>query len=416
MPSWDVFVAFDEEDVLAGRLYSQRRRGRESATFTYDSSYLERQDAYALDPQLPLTLGPLHTQEGVPLFRAFGDSSPDRWGQHLIRQAEEQQARARSATPATLGEIDFLVRVRDDLRQGNLRFREAGGEAFLAAGDAPVPPQTELVRLLAAAGRAEEELASFDELALLIQAGGSSLGGARPKAHVIDADGRIAIAKFPSARFDAWNVMAWEKVALDLAERAGITVPESQLIEIAGRRVLIIQRFDRRDGKRIGFASAMTMLEANDHDQKSYLEIAEVIEEQSPEATRDLHELWRRIAFTVLISNTDDHLRNHGFVRRSAGWALSPAYDLNPNPEPGAKRLQTAITEADPTPSIANLIEVAPYFRLDPEDAAATLGEVREATSHWRDLAETYSLGRDEIRRFENAFETAEAAAATAYS
>ena len=241
-----------------------------------------------------------------------------RWGRSLIRRREVAQARDEGREPRSLGEVDYLLGVRDDLRQGALRFRRSDGP-FEAVEDRGVPTLTDLPELLALAARAERGTADLPDLQRLIRVG-SSLGGARPKAHVRDANGNLAIAKFPSAAHDTWNVMAWEKVALELAAQAGITVPATTLLNLAGRSVLVVDRFDRtRDADggpvgRVGYVSAMTMLQSTDGEQGSYLEIAEAIEERSSQATADLHQLWRRIVFSILIYNTDDHLRNHGFL------------------------------------------------------------------------------------------------------
>ena len=254
-------------------------------------------------------------------------------------------------------------------------------------------------------------VADYEDLKRLLQAG-SSLGGARPKAHVLDSDGRIAIAKFPSESSDTWNVMAWEKVALDLARDAEIAVPDSQLLRVGDRDVLVVDRFDRRGGARVGYASAMTMLEASDGNQRSYLEIAEVIEERSPSATAELRQLWRRMAFTILISNTDDHLRNHGFLHeRGESWVLSPAFDLNPNPGPGPgpKRLSTRIDYDSTRASIDTLMNVAPEFRLDAHDALEALAQVTRAVARWRDVAVSHGLHQHDLAMMESAFEHAEA-------
>ncbi len=313
-----------------------------------------------------------------------------------------------------LTDIDFLLGVRDDLRQGALRFRVGEHGKFLADEDRDVPALTQLPELLQLAARADQDSANYDELRRLVRAG-SSLGGARPKAHVVASDGRIAIAKFPSANTDTWNVMAWEKVAHDLARYAGITVPNSELIHIDGRSVHVIDRFDRRGDERIGYISATTMLEANDGETRSYLEIAAAIEQESRRATEDLLELWRRIAFTVLISNTDDHLRNHGFLHAGThAWILSPAFDMNPNPEPGPKELCCAIDDSDTTASVAHLQEVADYFRLNAEQARAVLKEVSAAVARWREVARQYGLTEHDIEEMAPAFEHSEAAAALA--
>jgi serine/threonine-protein kinase HipA len=242
---------------------------------------------------------------------------------------------------------------------------------------------------------------------------GSSLGGARPKAHVLDSTGRIAIAKFPSENTDTWNVMAWEKVALDLARDAGLTVPDSQLVLAGGRNVLVVDRFDRLGGTRIGYVSALTMLEASDGEQRSYLEIAGVIEQNSPATSAELHQLWRRIAFTILISNTDDHLRNHGFLHDHGDfWTLSPAFDLNPNPDPdpdpGARYLSTRIDFDSARASVTTLMSVAPHFRLDEESAVEALAQVTRAVANWRKVATSHGLRQRDLDFMEPAFEHGE--------
>jgi len=403
-----VYVAVGERNLLAGRLYPHRRRGIESASFVYDDRYLAHPDAYALDPALPLVTGTLQTPVGRALFGAFSDCAPDRWGRTLIKRAEIARAKLAGTAPRSISEAEILLGVRDDLRQGALRFRLGEESAFLAAEDSGVPVLTDLPRLLEIAERAETDSAGYEDLKRLLRAG-SSLGGARPKAHVIDDAGRIAIAKFPSASSDTWNVTAWEKVALDLARDAGIKVPDSQLIRVGDRNVLVVDRFDRQGATRIGYASAMTMLEASDGDQRSYLEIAGVIEEHSVAATADLRQLWRRIAFSILISNTDDHLRNHGFLHeRGDSWALSPAFDLNPNPELGPKELSTAIDFSDTHASIDTLMDVAEYFHLNAADAADALTQVTGAVGRWRAVAATHGLQQTDIDAMEPAFEHAE--------
>ena len=400
-----VSVVVGQRNMLAGRLYPQRRRGVESASFVYDDRYLADPDAYALDPALPLVTGMLQTPVGHALFGAFRDCAPDRWGRTLITRAERERAKLAGTTPRALSEADVLLGVRDDLRQGALRFGLGEGGPYLAAEESGVPVLTDLPTLLDIAERAELDVADYEELSRLVRAG-SSLGGARPKAHVMDSDGRIAIAKFPSANSDTWNVMAWEKVALDLAHEAGISVPTSQLIRVGGRSVLIVDRFDRRGAERVGYVSAMTMLEASDGDQRSYLEIAEVIEERSLAVTADLRQLWRRICFSILISNTDDHLRNHGFLHaRAESWALSPAFDLNPSPAPGPKELSTAIDFYDAYARIDTLMGVSEYFRLNAREAADVLAQVSDAVGHWRTTATSCGMKQAEINAMAPAFE-----------
>lgn len=294
--------------------------------------------------------------------------------------------------------------MRDDLRQGALRFRDGSGP-FLAPDDTGVPALTDLPALLDLASRADSDTVDLPDLQRLVRVG-SSLGGARPKAHVLGEDGRISIAKFPSADHDTWNVMAWEKVALDLAESAGIDVPRSKLFDLAERSVLVVDRFDRTgSGDRIGYVSAMTMLEASDGEQRSYLDIAEVIESTSRCATQELHQLWRRIVFSVLISNTDDHLRNHGFVYERGGvWRLAPAFDLNPDPSPGPTYLSTAIDGTDDRASLSSALAVSEYFRVSDTLARATMREVAGAVARWREVAGRHRLSPSEVDRMEPAF------------
>lgn len=401
----EVIVQIGREEVLAGGLWSHRRRNAESATFSYDASFLSRSDAYELDPALTLIAGQQQTRDGRAMFGAFSDCAPDRWGRRLIARAESQRVRLHGGTQRSFGEIDYLLGVRDDLRQGSLRFRDPKTGVYLAEEITGVPALLELSKLLRAADRLERSEENEDELKTLLR-GGSSLGGARPKAHILDSNRRIAIAKFPSPSSDNWDVIRWEAIALALARGAGIRVPDWSLHIVDGKAVLVVDRFDRIDTIRIGYTSAMTMLEASDGAQRSYLEIAQVIEEHSPQVSKDLTELWRRIAFSVLISNTDDHLRNHGFLRAStAGWTLSPAFDLNPDPRPGPKHLTTALDFDDTTASVDLLMSIAEHFRLNRDQAHGILREVSDSTRRWRSIAKETGLDRTAIEQMEPAFE-----------
>ncbi len=400
----DVYVQLSGADVRAGQLVSHYGRGAESATFLYDAAYLANPRAYDLEPALPRVSGAQHTAVGTAMFHSFADSSPDRWGKVLISKAERRRAKEVGSTPRTLSEFSYLLGVRDDLRQGAIRFAISGTERFLADDVTGVPALTELPELLDLAEQTENDDEDLAGLRRLLRAG-SSLGGARPKAHVRTDDGRIAIAKFPS-RSDQWNVMAWEKIAFELADAAGIAVPRSSLLKIAGRDVHVIDRFDRAGRTRIGYASAMTMLEARDGDTGSYLEIGSAIEEYSAAATLELHQLWRRIVFTILISNVDDHLRNHGFLRRQlSSWMLSPAFDLNPDPSPGAKYLSTAVNETDTEASIELALEVADMFRLSAPEAVGVLREVVAVTSRWAEFAARQGQTKKQIDQMAPAFE-----------
>lgn len=403
----EVWVAVGEQSLLAGRLQPDGS-GRAVAGFAYDDGYLADPDAYPLDPMLPLVPGELPVPEGRTTFGAFADSSPDGWGWSLIRRAELARAAEDGREPVPVGFLDVLTGVRDDLRQGALRYRHGGEGPFLAPQTSPPPELADLPGLLDVAMRAEQEAVGRADLELLVRAGGS-IGGWRPKVHVVDAAGRAAIAKFPKLGWDSWDVMTWEKVAHDLARAAGITLPDSELIEVGDARVFIVTRFDRHAGARTGYASARTMLNAGYGERRSYLEIAEVIGERSPDAPADLNELWRRIAFSVLISNTDDHLRNHGFLHHRAGWwALSPAFDLNPNPMPGPKYLSTAIDLTGTSASVDTVMGVAGRFGLGASAALDVLAEVTQAVAAWRDVAVSHGLQQEDLDAMEPAFEHAE--------
>lgn len=401
----EVLVQIAGEDVLAGQLWSHRRRGSESATFRYASEYLGRSDAYPLDPSLGLFEGAQQTAQGQALFGAFTDCAPDRWGRRLVQRAERHRAEEAGDAQRRFGDVDYMLRVRDDLRQGALRFRHPGSEEFLGPEAMGIPPFLELGKLLSAAERVEGDRENAEELALLLR-GGSSLGGARPKAHVLDPDGRISIAKFPSPTNDDWDVMLWEAVALQLADMAGVNVSSGELYEIDGKHVLIVERFDRVRGHRIGYSSAMTMLQATDGNPGSYLEIADVIAQSSPHAESDLLELWRRVVFSILISNFDDHLRNHGFLRlSSAGWSLAPAFDLNPDPRPGPRQLHTSIDFDRADASLELARSVAGDFRLSNETAAEVIAQVNHATQQWRAVATRLGATPADLEQMAPAFQ-----------
>lgn len=409
----EVTVEIDGTERAAGTLWVHERGGQ-TATFRYADSYLTAPGSYPLDPVLPAQAGVFHTPPGLAMFSAFSDSAPGRWGENLMRREERERARLIAATPRKLGKADFLLGVRDDTREGAVRFRQPETGSYYSARRNAVPRLIEVARLLRAAERLVAEGGFDPDIADLIDAG-SSLGGARPKAAVTDLSGRLAIAKFPRSGSDEWDAPSWEAIQLRLARRAGITVAESQLMPIAGRHVLLVERFDRRPEGRIGFASALTMLEARDGEQRSYLEIGEVIERYSPKVEDDLRELFRRTIFSILTSNTDDHLRNHAFLRERKGWSLSPAYDLNPNPDnPG--RLSTAIDVDDAEASVENALFVAGYFRLSDAEARSIVTDVEHATADWQRVAADLGLPGSQVSRMAPAYETEQRRIARALS
>lgn len=401
-----VYVDLDGAPHLVGRLWARTRKGRDSATFEYDKDWLADSIRFSLEPALQLDPGPFYTPANKPLFGAIGDSAPDRWGRALMRRGERRRAEKAGSTPRALREIDYLLMVNDEARQGALRFAEEPGGPFLAVDDtAPIPPLVELPRLLSAAEHVIGDSESDEDLRLLL-APGSSLGGARPKASVRDRDGHLVIAKFPH-KDDDHNVVLWEAVALGLAENAGIPVAPWRIETIAGRATLLVRRFDREGHARIPFLSAMSMLGANDNEMRSYLEFVDVLRQHGAAPKKDMHLLWRRIVFSVLISNTDDHLRNHGFLYASPdGWRLAPAYDVNPVPADIKPRaLTTAIDLDDATASLDLALKVAEYFELTAADAHAIAGEVGQAVAGWRKAAAAVGVTLSEIDRMASAFD-----------
>jgi serine/threonine-protein kinase HipA len=408
-----VHVDYEGAAVLVGRLWARMRKGRDSATFEYDDDWLEHADRFALEPALQLGSGPFYTAAGKPMFGTIGDSAPDRWGRVLMRRAERRRAERAGDTPRTLREIDYLLMVNDVARQGALRFSLDLGGPFLAADEtAPIPPLVELSRLLSAADRVARDTDNDEDLRLLL-APGSSLGGSRPKASVRDRDGQLAIAKFPH-KDDEIDIVRWEAVALGLAAKAGIPVPEWRIEKVGNASVILLRRFDRAAARRIPFLSAMSMLGASDNESRSYLELADALRRYGAVPKEDMRMLWRRVVFNILISNVDDHLRNHGFLYAGPdGWRLAPAYDLNPVPVDIKPRvLSTAIDLDDGTASLDVGLSVAGHFELSGAEAREIAREVGRAVSGWRDDAARAGLTSAQIERMASAFEHRELQAA----
>jgi serine/threonine-protein kinase HipA len=401
-----VYVHLDSAPHLVGRLWARARKDKESASFEYVPAWLAHPARFSLEPALALGPGPFHTAADTPMFGAIGDSAPDRWGRMLMRRMERRRAERGGQVPRTLHEIDFLLLVDDEARQGALRFAEREGGPFLREeGVTRIPSLVDLPGLLSAVGRVLDGKDTDEDLRLLV-APGSSLGGARPKASIREKDGRLAIAKFPR-RDDEFNTVLWEATAIALAKKAGIAVPASRVETVAKKPVLLLRRFDRDGARRIPFLSAMSMLGARDNETRSYLEIVDALRQHGAAPRTDMEALWRRLAFNILISNTDDHMRNHGFLYEGRdGWRLSPAYDLNPVPVDVKPRiLTTAINEDDNTASLALALDVAGYFELDAGRARAIAAQVGKAVATWRNEAGRQGLTKPEIDRMASAFE-----------
>lgn len=401
-----VYIDLNGEAKLVGQLWSHIRGRRESATFEYATSWLKSPICFALEPALSLEERLHHTRSGKSVFGAIGDSAPDRWGRVLMRRAARIQDREAGRAPRTLREIDYLLQVDDEVRQGALRFSKERGGPFLAQSNGiRIPPLIELPRLLVASDSILSDNASSEDIRILL-APGSSLGGAQPKASIRDTESQLFIAKFPNNN-DDYDRVTWEAIALDLAERSGIWVPNRNLVSVEGRHVLIVGRFDREKTIRIPFISGMSMISAYDNETRSYLELVDAMRTYGALPTRDIHELWRRIVFTVLVSNVDDHMRNHGFLYSgTSGWILSPAYDINPTPTDIAPRiLSSAIDIDDQTASLDNVLGVADYFDIKLNQAKEYICKIGNVVSSWQKIAKTYGLSTNEIDRMASAFE-----------
>jgi len=401
----NVFVELDGTLYHVGQLWARSSREKEGASFQYEQSWLGNNERFALEPALELNNSVFHTEANRNMFGAMGDSAPDRWGRILMRRAASRLAKASNKQPQTLREIDYLLGVYDEARQGALRFSEKMDGPFLQHSDAPpIPPLIELPKLLSASEKVVEDKENDEDLRLLL-APGSSLGGARPKASIRDKDGQLAIAKFP-CKDDEYSTVLWEAVALSLASKAGIEVPEWRIEIIAEKPILILRRFDRNFSKRIPFLSALSMIGARDNEQHSYLEIVDSIRQHGAHPQKEMTDLWRRVVFNILISNTDDHLRNHGFLyERFKGWTLSPLYDVNPTPiEIKPRILSTAIDLYDSTASLSLAISVASEYGVDQKLAAVIVKEVANSVKNWREEAKRFKISSSEIERMASAF------------
>ncbi len=393
MTTVEVVIEVAGQNRLVGQAYFTRgRRGEISTTFIYDPSYIS-EDGTNIDPALVLDPG---VQYQAGLLRAFADSAPDRWGRNLLNKAERLRARDEGRVPRRLDDLDYLLGVSDDTRQGALRFRLTGSDVFVGP-PSRVPKLVSLPKLL----RASDELASDGEYATavkqLLETGTTGLGGARPKASVRFDDGSLAIAKFPHSS-DQWDVMAWEATTLDLIGSVGIQTPIHQLTRIGERSVLLLRRFDRgAQGQRLGYVSALTALGASDGDHLDYADIGEAVRDLSRSPKHDLHELFDRVVVNVALGNTDDHLRNHGFLLEEGVWQLSPAFDVNPNPDLSQARA-TSIAGADMYPDeIDGLLALAEDFGLMDSEARERMGRIAATLTSWRTRAKANGIREREI-------------------
>jgi serine/threonine-protein kinase HipA len=413
---WADWIGLEQPQRL-GTLSASPARGKEIFSFEYDEGWLQSGEAQNLDPALRFFTGPQYPSADKRNFGLFLDSAPDRWGRFLMDRREAQIARDAGRPRQSLRESDYLLGVFDAHRMGALRFRLSLDGPFLDDNSAYAsPPWTSLRELEQASLELERPGSEKDPhhrqwLRMLIAPGGS-LGGARPKAGVVGPEGHLWIAKFPS-RGDTTDWGGWEFVVHTLAQQAGISISEAQVRAFQPHRhTFLTKRFDRIGAGRIHFASALTLLGRTDGDDAShgasYLELAELLMKQGAQPEADLEQLWRRIVFSICVSNADDHLRNHGFLLTPQGWALSPAYDLNPDPY--ADGLKLNISEADNAQDLSLALEVADYFRVKGNRARAIVEDVTAAVRPWRTAAQSMGISSDEIAQMEPAFRAVEKA------
>ena len=397
--SVEVHLDWQGRPVLVGRLYPAAQGA--VMTFEYDREWLARPGSFAIDPtSLPLRPGPQHAPG---LFGAVQDCGPDRWGRVLIERA----VRKRLLDAKPYRDLDYVLALDDFSRIGALRFRRPEGGGFLAEGGGRLPPVLRLGALVAAADAIHNENETVQDLRFLLGAG-SPLGGARPKAVIVLSSQALAIAKFPKPD-DTRDIAGGEILALELARAAGITTAGHQLVKAAGRHVAVITRFDRAGTGRIPFVSAATLLGLGPGGAGSYTALADGIRQHGHDVPGDLREMWRRLVFSLLASNHDDHLRNHGFLMRAPGrWALSPAYDLNPVPEiDRVASAQTPIDDPGVPASLDSALAVAARFGLELATAKAIVREVTAAVGGWRAVGRRLRLGRGTLDAYASAFDHA---------
>lgn len=398
--------------ILMGYLFADLLRGKEVFSFEYTNEWLQSDYLYPLDPDIGFYSGIQYLNNEKPNFGLFLDSSPDRWGRVLMKRKESIVAKAEKRSMRTLRESDFLLGVYDLHRMGALRFKLDANGAFLDNNENySAPPWTSIRELEYASLELERNLDDDNPELLqwinLLMAPGSSLGGARPKASVKDLSDALWIAKFPS-KSDLIDSGAWEMVANELAHQSGINTAEGCIKKFNSKHhTFLTKRFDRlANGMRIHFSSAMTLLGHNDgadaEDGVSYLELVEFIIQNGANVNEDLEELFKRIVFSIAISNTDDHLRNHGFLLTKSGWTLSPAYDLNPNKYGVGLKLN--ISENDNSLDFNLAVSVAPYFRLSEERAVELIDEIKKVVSGWRNVANKYKIPNFEQDMMRSAF------------
>lgn len=416
-------VFLGEVATPLGTIHFDAVRGRQTTAFEYDAAWLALPQRFAIDPTLRLVRGPQFRKSssavtGAAFPPAIADTAPDGWGRRVILRDHAKRRKSGEAVPPVLTEMDFLLAVDDVSRVGALRFKDESGtfQRNVEPWRRRAPPLLELRHLLAASTALEHDSETSADLAYL-RGRATSLGGLRPKCSVVDDDGRLSIGKFPSVG-DTRSMSHGEVLAMTLAREAKIHTAEARLVHSGGVAVALIRRFDRRsDGSRVMYASAATMLGTDDaasaSSEHSYTDIVDALRVHGASAQEDIEELWRRMAFSILITNVDDHLHNHGFLHGERGlWRLSPAFDLNPMPE-RVRELKTWISAAaGPDATIDALLSVITYFKIDKRRAKQILGDVVRAVAQWRTQARALGMSAADIDAYADAFEHEERAAA----
>jgi serine/threonine-protein kinase HipA len=396
------------EPKLMGILSAHHAKGKKAFSFEYDKAWIKSGQQLQIDPDIQFYSGTQFPNQKEN-FGIFLDSMPDTWGRTLMKRRVAQQALEHGEKAPNLYYIDYLLGVYDESRMGALRFKTTLDGPFLDDNvDKPTPPWSSVRELQHAANLVEGDSESVDikKWLAILMAPGSSLGGARPKANILDEEKSLWIAKFPSKN-DTMDKAAWEFLAYQLSIDAGVEMAHCRLEKIAGRyHTFFTKRFDRHKGERIHFASAMTMT-GNSEDtirdtSASYLDIAEFIQNNGTEVEKNLHQLWRRIVFNIAISNTDDHLRNHGFLLTDKGWVLSPAYDINPSTDKNGLALNIDMDNNALDIELAKSVGV--FFRLTESDMKKILGEVLSSVNNWRKTAKQLGISRAEQELMQAAF------------
>jgi serine/threonine-protein kinase HipA len=403
-----------DEPTLMGSFRCQTSRTVDTFSFGYDDTWLKRPAAFTFDPDLALVVGPQYPVPDRANFGIFLDSSPDRWGRVLMQKRENLRARQQGRRARSLTEWDFLLGVHDETRLGALRFRDPHSGRFIDSDDQfAAPPITSLRDLQAASLEFEshaddEEHPDYQRWLAQLFAPGTSLGGARPKASIRDEDGVLCLAKFPS-RQDRRDIGAWELVAHRLAAKAGINVPRTRALQVpdSAYTTFLARRFDRTaENRRLAFVSAMTLTQRTDGEPgASYLELVDLLQSQGSNTREDCKELFRRVVFSILIHNTDDHLRNHGFLIGEGGITLSPAFDINPSIE--RAELSLAINEIDASCDVSVAMEAHADYGLSKPEAEKIVSRTTSAVVEWRREAALLRIPKAEQDLMAPAFEPA---------